>query len=71
MNRVRVGVAVVVTGVWGVGYLAAFFVNSGLQPLATSVTPVMLGVVGWLGAQEVLERKRNGNRNGKKVSDDS
>lgn len=53
--------AVAVTIVWAIGYLLAFFAHSD-QP--TTVTPVMLAVVGWLFAQELRDqiRERSGRK---------
>jgi len=61
LNHVRIGVAIVVTVVWAMGCVVAFLVNPDLVGLATVITPVMLAVVGWLFAQEILDRS-----NGKK-----
>lgn len=54
----------VVTGLWAVAYLAAFFYDRSLEPLAQSITPVMLVFVGFLFAKEgidILRGKRDGS----------
>jgi hypothetical protein len=56
--RVRIAVAVVVTGVWALGCVVAFLSRDpGLIGLASVITPVMLAVVGWLFTQEYLDRR--------------
>lgn len=60
MDRLRIAVALVVTLVWAFGCVVAFVVDQALSGLAIAITPVMLSVVGWLFAQEILSRRRNG-----------
>jgi hypothetical protein len=61
--RVRISVAVVVTGVWALGCVLSFVSRDpGLIGLAGVITPVMLAVVGWLFTQEILDRRRGENR---------
>jgi hypothetical protein len=55
----RYAVAVVVTLVWAAAVVTAFAFNPDLITLVTVVTPVMLAVVGWLYADEVLRRRRH------------
>jgi hypothetical protein len=56
--RLRIAVALTVTIVWATAVVMAFAVNPDLITLVTVVTPVMLAVVGWLYADEVLRRRR-------------
>lgn len=58
MSRLRAVVGAVVTALWVTGYLGAFFVDRTLEPLAQSITPVMLVVVGFLFASEGLDLLR-------------
>lgn len=55
MNRLRLVIAYGTFLIWTVMYLAAAFVDSTLAPLAQSVTPVLLGVVGFVFAQEGIK----------------
>lgn len=48
----------VVTGVWAVGYLLSYFNQHVKAP--GEMTPIMLGVVAYLFAREIREKK-NGN----------
>jgi hypothetical protein len=59
VNKLRIIVATVVSSVWAGGCGMAFISrDAGLIGLATVITPVMLGVVGWLFTLEMLDRKR-------------
>lgn len=55
MTRLRLVIAYGTFGVWTALYLAAAFVDSTLSALAQSVTPVLLGVVGFVFAQEGIK----------------
>lgn len=57
MTHLRIAVAVAITAIWALAFLATIFIDPALSGLATTATPVMLGVVGWLFAAEVLERR--------------
>lgn len=61
MSRLRLAVGAVVTGMWVIGYLAAFFVDRTLEPLAASITPVMLPVVGFLFGIEAIKALKGGS----------
>jgi hypothetical protein len=59
VTNIRVLVALVVTFVWASGCALAFLSRDpALVGLATVITPVMLAVVGWLFAEEFLQRRR-------------
>jgi predicted permease len=47
-----------VTILWAVGYATALFVDRSLEPLAQSITPLMMIVVGAIFGQELLELRR-------------
>lgn len=64
MGRLRIVVALVVTVVWATGCVTALLFNPDAAGIVTVITPVMLAVVGWLFAQELLVRRKNGNGNG-------
>jgi drug/metabolite transporter (DMT)-like permease len=55
MNRLRLVIASGTFVLWTTMYLAAAFVDPTLAPLAQSVTPVMLGVVGFVFGQEGIK----------------
>lgn len=52
----------VVTGVWAVGYLLSYFNQHVKAP--GEMTPIMLGVVAYLFAREIREKKTNGSNDG-------
>jgi hypothetical protein len=62
VNRLRLVIAYGTFLIWTVMYLAAAFVDSTLAPLAQSVTPVLLGVVGFVFAQEGIKAFKGSGR---------
>lgn len=58
MTRLRLVIAYGTFGVWTALYLAAAFIDPTLSPLAQSVTPVLLGVVGFVFSQEAIKAFR-------------
>lgn len=59
MNNLRLIVATVVTFVWAAVWIAAII--SGNYGGVGGVTPVMLGIVGYLFAREWASVRKNGN----------
>lgn len=62
VNTLQKVIGAGVFGVWLTGYLGAFFIDRSLEPLATSVTPVMVIVASALFATEgirILKGKRD------------
>lgn len=57
MDRLRVSVALVIVIVWAFVVVYAAVRNPELTTLVTVITPVMIGVVGWLYADAVLRSK--------------
>lgn len=62
MTKLRIAIGSVVTGVWVLGYLMAFFVDRTLEGLAQSATPLMLLVVGFLFGAEAAAIFRGGDK---------
>lgn len=54
MNWLRIGIAVVITIVWAVGYILAYV--GAAQAAPTELTPLMLGVVGFLLTTEAKKK---------------
>jgi hypothetical protein len=60
VSKLQLVLGSVVATVWVVGYLMAFFVDRSLTTLASSVTPLMLIIVGALFAQSAIQIVKGG-----------
>lgn len=56
-ERLALVVASVITAVWAVSFLIDMFTPYQQNP---TITPLMLGVAGWLFGTDVMKRKTNG-----------
>lgn len=65
MAWLRIGLAVLITLVWALGYLLSYF-KPGVVRAPVELTPVILAIVGWLlgGALKSVVNRNGKDRDG-------
>ncbi len=63
MNRLRAGVAGVITVVWAVGYIWSYVDPDVKAP--AEATPIMLAVAAYLYAREIARKVKDEPKNGR------